>query len=359
MVSQIGDGVSKLALLWFVYAITGSALKTSVIGMLQTVPPIVFGPLIGVYLDRLPKKPILIGMELTRAVVLAPIFAFAGPLMGQDIEDRVTFGFADSDGVRIHYATLGEGPLLVMLHGFPDYWYTWRHQMDALAAAHQVVAIDMRGYNLSDKPAGVEQYDASLLVGDVAAVIRHFGRERAVIVGHDWGGLVAWLFAMHVPQMTERLIVLNLPHPRGLTRELAHNPEQQRNSQYARNFQQPDAHRHLTPEGLAGWVADPAARAKYVEAFSRSDFDAMLNYYRRNYPREPYREDTSPVVPVRAPTLVIHGLDDRFLLASALSGTWEWIDAELTIVTIPGAGHFVQHDAPETVTRTIMSWLAR
>jgi epoxide hydrolase 4 len=292
-------------------------------------------------------------------LVIALTLTLTTPLMAQDIEDRVTFGYADSDGVRIHYATLGEGPLVVMLHGFPDYWYTWRHQMPALAESHQVVAIDMRGYNLSDKPAGDEHYDAARLVGDVAAVIRHFGRERAVIVGHDWGGLVAWLFAMHVPQMTERLIVLNLPHPRGLARELAHNPEQQRNSQYARNFQQPGAHRALTAEGLAGWVSDPAARAKYVEAFRRSDFDAMLAYYRRNYPREPYREDTSPVVPVRAPTLVIHGLDDEFLLAAALTGTWDWVDAPLTIVTIPCAGHFVQHDAAEMVTRTMVSWLAR
>jgi pimeloyl-ACP methyl ester carboxylesterase len=203
---------------------------------------------------------------------------------GADVEARVEHGYADSGGVKIHYATLGKGPLIVMIHGFPDYWYTWRHQMEALSKEYQVVAIDQRGYNLSDRPKGVESYDVTLLVADVAAVIRHLGREKATLVGHDWGGLVGWAFAMSIPQMTERLIILNLPHPRGLTRELARNPEQQKNSAYARAFQKEGAEKLLTAEALASWVTDPAARAKYVDAFRRSDFEAMLNYYRRNYP---------------------------------------------------------------------------
>ncbi len=168
--------------------------------------------------------------------------------------------------------------------------------MAALSDKFQCVAIDQRGYNLSDKPKGVENYDVRLLVGDVVAVIKALGKEKAIIVGHDWGGLVAWQFALNLPQMTEKLIILNLPHPRGLARELANNPAQQKNSQYARNFQQPDAASKLTAEGLAFWVKDPDAEAKYIEAFKRSDFEAMLNYYKRNYPREPYIEDTSPVV---------------------------------------------------------------
>ena len=109
-----------------------------------------------------------------------------------DLYDRVKHGYAESQGVKIHYASLGEGPLVVMIHGFPDFWYSWRHQMEALSDRFQVVAIDQRGYNLSDKPKGVENYDVRLLVGDVAAVIRHLGRDKATIVGHDWGGVVAW-----------------------------------------------------------------------------------------------------------------------------------------------------------------------
>lgn len=267
-------------------------------------------------------------------------------------------GYANSNGVKIHYVTAGQGPLVVMVHGFPDFWYTWRHQMEALSSQYQVAAIDLRGYNLSDKPAGEENYDMRLLVGDIAAVIKHLGREKAIIVGHDWGGAISWQFAFHVPQMVERLIILNLPHPNGLSRELATNPKQQEASAYARVFQQVDSHKKLTAERLASWVTDAAAREKYVEAFRRSDFNAMMSIYRRNYPREPYEARVAPQR-VNVPVLMIHGLDDKALLAPALNNTWEWLDADLTLVTIPKAGHFVQQDAAELVSKTIKSWLNR
>ena len=232
---------------------------------------------------------------MTTFSAAALLLATVSVARGADVADRVTHGYADSNGVKIHYATMGSGPLVVMIHGFPDYWYTWRAQMEGLADRFQVVAIDQRGYNLSDKPAGVENYDMRLLVGDVVAVIKHLGQQKAIVVGHDWGGMVAWQVAMNVPEVVDRLIILNLPHPRGLSRELAHNPEQQKNSAYARRFQQDGAEKSLTADGLAGWVKDPEAKKKYVEAFGRSDFGAMLNYYKRNYPREPYAEDTSPL----------------------------------------------------------------
>src|SRR5258708_10945489 len=112
--------------------------------------------------------------------------------LAADIETRVEHGYADSNGVKIHYASLGKGSLIVMIHGFPDFWYTWRNQMAELSSQFQTVAIDMRGYNLSDKPKGVDNYDMRLLVGDVVAVIKHLGRDKAVIAGHDFGGAVAW-----------------------------------------------------------------------------------------------------------------------------------------------------------------------
>jgi pimeloyl-ACP methyl ester carboxylesterase len=276
-----------------------------------------------------------------------------------DVESRVTHGYADSNGVKIHYASLGKGPLVVMIHGFPDYWYTWRDQMAALADNFQCVAIDQRGYNLSDKPKGVENYDMRLLVGDVVAVVKSLGKDKAIIVGHDWGGMVAWQYAMNLPQMTDRLIILNLPHPRGLSRELAHNPQQQKNSQYARDFQQPDAASKWNAERLAFWVKDPDAHAKYVEAFKRTDIEAILNYYKRNYPREPYTEDTSPVVKVEVPVLMFHGLNDTALLSGALNNTWDWMGKDLTLVTIPGASHFVQQDASDLVSRSMKAWLLR
>jgi len=275
-----------------------------------------------------------------------------------DIEDRVKHGYADSNGVKIHYASIGTGPLMVMVHGFPDFWYTWRKQMEALSDSYQCVAIDQRGYNLSDKPKGVENYRVGLLVADVAAVIKSLGRDKAIIVGHDWGGFVAWTFAMTNPQMTDRLIILNLPHPRGLIRELAHNPQQQKNSQYARNFQQPDAATKLTPEQLALFVADAESRPKYIEAFKRSDLEGMLNYYKANYPREPYVDQPGPLVKVQAPVLMFHGLKDTALLPGALNDTWEWLEKDLTLVTVPNAAHWVQKDAAELVSRTMKSWLS-
>ena len=244
-----------------------------------------------------------------------------------------------------------------MLHGFPDYWYTWRHQMEALSSSHQVVAIDMRGYNRSDKPAGVESYKMTHLVSDVRAVIEHFKKEKATIVGHDWGGAVAWNFAMRYPKACDKLIILNLPHPWGLARELANNPDQQKNSQYARNFQKPGAHEKLSARGLSGWVKNKAAKEKYREAFERSDFEAMLNYYKANYPREPYKAPEGAPPKVEAPVLMFHGLKDWALLPGALNDTWRWLEKDLTLVTVPGSGHFVQQDAAETVSKTMRSWL--
>lgn len=292
--------------------------------------------------------------------ILASLFALSLSIFftkAADLHERVNHGFANSNGVKIHYATLGKGPLVVMIHGFPDYWYTWRHQMEALAEDHQVVAIDMRGYNKSDKPKGVEQYDMKLLIGDVLAVVKHLKREKATIVGHDWGGAVAWGVAMAAPQVCEKLIILNLPHMRGLARELANNPQQQKNSAYARAFQLPGAHLALTAKGLSRWVKDPKARARYIEAFKRSDFEAMLNYYKQNYPRKPYKEDQPPINKVMMPVLMFHGLDDKALLPGALNDTWQWLEKDLTLVTIPGAGHFVQQDAAAKVSRTMKMWL--
>jgi epoxide hydrolase 4 len=272
-------------------------------------------------------------------------------------------GFVDSSGVKIHYVSLGrsQDPLIVLIHGFPDFWYSWRAQMPALAKHFHVVAIDQRGYNLSGQPEGVENYKTEKLVGDVVAVVKHFGPGKAVIVGHDWGGMVAWSFAMNHPELTDRLVVLNLPHPRGLLRELATNPQQQKNSQYARNFQQPDAAKQISTDMLAGWVKDPEARKVYRAALKRSSMEGMLNYYKANYPRDPAEATkiSQAVLPVKCPVLLVHGLKDQALLPGALNDTWNWIDSDLTLVTIPGAGHFVQQDAADLVTRTIVAWLMR
>ncbi len=269
----------------------------------------------------------------------------------------VTHHYAQNGAIKIHYASLGEGPLMVMIHGFPDYWYTWRHQMKRLSSDYRVVAVDQRGYNRSDQPKGVEAYRIQHLVADIRAVIADCHVEKAIVVGHDWGGFVAWNVAMHHPEITDKLIVLNLPHPAALSRELAHNPKQRANSQYARNFQKADAHQRLSADSLARWVGDESARNRYLEAFRRSDFEAMLNYYKANYPNPPYQASTGEIIKVKCPVLMFHGLDDWALLPGGLNGTWDYLDNELTLVTLPRTGHFVQQDQAERVTFGIESWL--
>lgn len=293
-------------------------------------------------------------MNPTTRLALLVILCSALPARGQ--EGLGEEGFADSKGVKIHYVTTGKGPLVIMIHGFPDYWYSWRDQMPALAKHFQVVAIDQRGYNKSDQPKGVENYAVEKLVDDVDAVVKHFKQDKAVIVGHDWGGLVAWSYAMKYPDKTDRLIILNLPHPKGMLRELANNPEQQKNSGYARNFQEPDAASKVKPEMLVFWVKEPEARQKYLEAMKRSSMEGMLNYYKANYPKAPYKEEQA-FPPVKCPVLMIHGLDDQYLLPGALNDTWKWLEKDLTLITVPKAGHFVHRDAPEFVTRKMVRWL--
>ncbi len=298
-------------------------------------------------------------VRLLSAGVSACVFAGTlASVASADIASEVEHRYADNDGTKIHYAVAGSGPLVVMIHGFPDYWYSWRHQMNALKDRFTVAAVDQRGYNLSDKPKGVASYAMPNLVNDIAAVIAAEGQDKAIIVGHDWGGAVAWNIAMSRPELVDLLVILNLPHPNGLGRELRDNPQQQANSQYARNFQKADAHTGLTADGLSRWVSDDAARSRYVAAFENSDFEAMLNYYKANYPSTSPDDAPTTLPPkVTMPVLMFHGLNDQALLPGALNDTWQWLEKDLTLVTVPGAGHFVQQDAAELVSDTMRGWL--
>lgn len=281
-------------------------------------------------------------------------FSAVGPAAAEP-EDH----YAKNGAVRIHYVAEGAGPLVVMLHGFPGFWYAWTPLMNTLKDKYRVAALDMRGYNLSDKPKGIDAYKFEALVGDVAAVIHAEGKSSAIVIGHDWGAAVAWQVALTQPDLVNHLIIMSVPHPAGFAREMATNTDQQKNSQYARDFMQPGAEKMLTAEGLAAGVPDPAERAKFVEAYKRSDFGAMLNYYRANYPRG--AGGATPVLPplphIKVPVLVIHGLKDQSLNAKGHNGTWDWVDADTTILMIPSAGHFVQFDAMALVNRTVRDWL--
>jgi len=278
------------------------------------------------------------------------------PAAAHKLADR----YALNGSVKIHYVVEGKGPLVVLVHGFPDYWATWKPLMAELSAAgYRTAALDTRGYNLSDKPQGEAAYAMPNLVGDVAAVVAAEGQKDTILIGHDWGAAIAWNVVLSRPELVNKLVILSVPHPAGMLRELSSNKDQQANSQYARNFQKEGSEKALTAEGLAGWVKDPKEKPGYVEAFKRSDFAAMMNYYRANYPRGTGADAPPPAAapPIKVPVLVIHGMQDKALNAAGHAGTWDHVAADTTILMIPTAGHFVQHDAEALVDRTVKDWL--
>lgn len=274
-------------------------------------------------------------------------------------EAAVTHHEVQNGGVSLHYASIGSGPLVVFLHGFPDHWLTWWRQMETLSKTHRCVAMDMRGYNLSAQPEDIASYSPEALVSDVVALIDHCDAGTAIVIGHDWGGYVAWQTAMLAPAKVSRLGIVNMPHPWAISRELAINPAQESASGYVRLFQTPGAESRLDFERLSGWINDTAFRKRHDQAMTASNPGAMLNYYRACFPAPPYevRTDAPPLVQV--PTLVIHGLEDPYALPAGLNNLWDWITDELTIQAWPGVGHFVQQDVPERLSATLMSWLSK
>lgn len=280
-----------------------------------------------------------------------------------------THRFAVVNGVRLHYVEAGEGPLVMLLHGAPEFWYSWRYQIPALAeAGFRVLAPDMRGYNLSEKPRGARNYRLDLLVGDVLALIRYAGAEQAVIAGHDWGGGVAWTAAMRHPQVVEKLVVLNCPHPAVFLRELR-TLGQLRRSWYMFFFQLP-----WLPEALfrAGDFAtlrrtlrrDPARRGafsgedieRYVEALRQPGaLTAMIDYYRALF-RCGLRRSARELRRIDAPTLLIWGERDRHLGIRLTEGVEAWVP-HLRVERIPDASHWVQVDAWKRVNELMMGFL--
>ena len=302
----------------------------------------------------------------TKSLFLSILIAVALPVIAVgDVFDEVKHHYADNEGVKIHYVTKGKGPVLVMLHGFPDFWYTWRHQIKGLSSDYKVVAVDLRGYNKSDKPKGVSSYAMPLLMKDVVAVLDHLEVEKATLIANDWGGAIAWQVATFYPNRVKRLIACNIPHPAGIAAFLQNNPT---TGQYAQDFKKEGAEKMFTPETLAGLhpKLNQTERARYVNAFKNSSFEGMFNYYRANYPAPPKKgsgtsapASTPAVRKVKAPVLVIHGMKDTALPTGMLNNTWDFVDNELTIHTIPNAGHFVQQEAPAKVNSLIKSWLAK
>lgn len=299
---------------------------------------------------------ILVGITL----LLATLSVSANDMNAGDVWASAQHHYADNNGTRIHYATLGEGDPVLFVHGFPDFWYSWRHQMATLAPHFKTVAMDTRAYNLSDKPEGVDHYRMENLLADINAIIDDLGVSRVNLVGHDWGGAIAWQFAMAHPDRVERLIILNLTHPRGYAAVVA-NPtaEQKANVEYARNFASSEAKGEPVPERImtmGEMSGDPAVAKRYRQAFGLSYWDGMMNYYRANY-RGLSDRDPASVADIACPVLQFHGLKDTAVDKDGLRDTWNWVTEDYTLVTVPSAGHWVQWEAAALVSDTMKWWL--
>jgi epoxide hydrolase 4 len=290
---------------------------------------------------------------------------------GHDVENFAE-RFVVANGVRLHCVEAGEGPLVLLLHGFPQFWYAWRHQIPALArAGFRVVAPDLRGYNLSAKPTGVGSYTLDVLAADVADLVARLGERTASVVGHDWGAAIAWRVASHYPAVVERVAAINGPHPRAFVRELRRGDQLLRSS-YIAFFQLPwlpelvirAADYALVERLLRRQPVRPGAFSdedirRHKEALARPGaLTAALNYYRaiRRRPRAATLHDDPHDGRVEQPTLVIWGDRDRMLNASAAEGLERWVP-DVRVEHIAEASHWVLADAPERVNELLVAFL--
>jgi pimeloyl-ACP methyl ester carboxylesterase len=272
------------------------------------------------------------------------------------------------NGVRLHYVEQGQGPLVVLLHGFPEFWYSWRHQIPALAeAGFRVIAPDQRGYNTSEKPRGVRSYRVEHLVDDVAALIQHAGESRATVVGHDWGGAVAWAVPMLRPEVVDKLIVMNAPHRQAYNRELRRFRQLLR-SWYVFFFQLPwlpeagirfrqyrliDNVLRREPKRPGAFSEDDIAAYKQALA-QPGALSAGINYYRAAVRRNPFA--SSMLRQIDAPTLLIWGEEDPYLGIRLTEGLEQWVP-NIRVERIPNASHWVQIDAAERVNELMIDFL--
>jgi pimeloyl-ACP methyl ester carboxylesterase len=275
--------------------------------------------------------------------------------------------FISTNGIKLHYVTEGSGSLMIFLHGFPEFWYSWRHQIPEFASDRKVVAPDLRGYNDSDKPSDRNAYIMAEFVQDIKGLIEGLGYDRCILVGHDWGGAIAWNFAYAYPQMLEKLIILNLPHPAKFAEGLR-SPQQLLRSSYIFFFQIPFLPELLLQTNDYGPL-EAAFKGMAVDknTFSQADLDAyktavakpgaltaMLNYYRNIFAQGMTSQDWSVLT---VPTLMIWGEDDTALGKELTYGTEAYV-RDFRIRYIPHCSHWVQQEQPQLVNQYIRDFVA-
>lgn len=271
-----------------------------------------------------------------------------------------------TNGINLHYVTQGEGDLILFLHGFPEFWYSWRKQIPEFAKDHKAVAIDLRGYNDSDKPARNDAYRMSEFIEDVKGVIEGLGYQRCTLVGHDWGGAIAWNFAYTYPQMLDKLAILNLPHPAKFSQGLT-TPQQLLKSWYVFFFQVPGVPEFLIQlndykvleSAFLGMAVNKNAFTKedieqYKNALAkRGALTATINYYRNAF-KSGIIGKNGGVLDV--PTLMIWGEEDAALGKELTYGTEQYVK-DFRIRYIPNCSHWVQQEQPELVNQYIREFI--
>lgn len=278
--------------------------------------------------------------------------------------------------INIHYVTAGKGKLIMFLHGFPEFWYGWKNQLEEFSQDYQAVAPDMRGYNLSSRPPEVEHYHTKYLVEDIRLLAEHLGHKKFILVAHDWGGGVAWPFALRHPDYVEKLIIINAPHPFIFDRELRNNPDQQKASAYMLMFRSKEAEQILSANNYASLVDTVLTdglkhgyftkedKKAYMEAWSQPDaLTGGLNYYRAASLSGLTGETSATALEtipghlvVKVPTLIIWGEKDRYLLTGNINGLDKYV-TNLTIKRIPDGSHWVVHEKPELVNRLMREFI--
>ncbi|MGH8970272.1 MAG: alpha/beta fold hydrolase [Actinomycetes bacterium] len=279
-----------------------------------------------------------------------------------------------ANGARFHVALCGDGPLVLLLHGFPEFWWAWRHQLPVLAAAgYRAAAMDLRGYGASDKPP--RGYDPLTLAADAAGVIRSLGERDAVVVGHGLGGVVAWTVAVLNPTQVRRVAAVSMPHPRRLRAAHLQNPRQLRASSVVLGFQRPllPERRLVAQDGeqvarlLHSWAGpgwpDRDVEGRYRQAVAIPGVaHCSLESYRwavRSIPRsDGIRYARRMTSPVRVPTLHLHGSLDRATLASSAAGSGRYVAAPYRWRLLPEVGHFPHEETPEAFNQELLGWLA-
>jgi pimeloyl-ACP methyl ester carboxylesterase len=275
--------------------------------------------------------------------------------------------FVKTNQIRLHCVTQGEGDLVLLLHGFPEFWYSWRYQIPALASHFKVVAPDLRGYNDSDKPTS--GYDLDTLSADIRGLIEALGYTQAHIVGHDWGGVIAWHLAQKFPQYLNRLAILNAPHPSQLLQGLLGNLEQLRRNWYILAFQLPGLPEWLLQQNLKSFLENLFQKQAirkgaftsetlqiYQAALEKAGaLSAAVNYYRQLLLPQAWLRWSRPL-PIRVPTLVLWGEEDTVLSSKLAEGTEQFTDGPFRLKFASDCGHWIQQEVPATVNRELLSF---